>query len=317
MFLYIFEVVVTFVVILQLFCGFMKNEKKEVRKVTLIGSAVNIVLSVAKLFAGIFGRSSAMVADAVHSLSDLATDIVVLLFVPLSKRPADKEHAYGHGKYETIAIVLIGATLLAVAIGIGWEGVEKVIAVTNGETLEKPHYIALIAAAVSIVSKEWLYRYTIHAGRRIHSGAVVANAWHHRSDALSSIGTLLGIGGAYFLGENWRILDPITAIVVSLFIAKVAIDITRPSISDLLEKSLPPKDMEHILEIIGRHSEVSDPHKLRTRRIGDTIAIEAHIRVDGAMSVEQSHAITRQIETELRHDFGENTLVSIHIEPKK
>ena len=278
---------------------------------------VNMALFIFKLVAGIVGRSGAMIADAVHSASDFATDIVVLAFVRISSKPRDDNHKWGHGKYETLASLIIGVALFAVGVEIFIESAEKIKAVANGEVLPRPGAIALIAAAASIIAKELLYQYSIRIGRKLESPSVVANAWHHRSDALSSIGALLGIGAAYLLGEKWRIADPIAAIVVAALIIKVAIDLCRASLAELLEKSLPHETEEEILSIISSTPKVYNPHNLRTRRIGANIAIEVHIRVDGAMSVQDSHEISRDIERALRARFGEQTAVAIHIEPRK
>ena len=278
---------------------------------------VNIALFAFKLVAGIVGRSGAMIADAVHSASDFATDIVVLVFVRISTKPRDDDHDWGHGKYETLASLIIGVALFAVGIEILADSAEKIAAVASGEVLPRPGVIAIIAAAVSIIAKEALYHYTVRIGRKVDSPSVVANAWHHRSDALSSVGALIGIGMAYFLGERWRIADPIAAIVVAALILKVAYDLCRTALAELLEKSLSKEVEEEILSIISATPNVYKPHNLRTRRIGANIAIEVHIRVDGAMTVHDSHEISRDIERALRHRFGEQTAVAIHIEPIK
>ena len=278
---------------------------------------VNMALFAFKLVAGIVGRSGAMVADAIHSASDFATDIVVLTFVRISAKPRDDDHKWGHGKYETLASLIIGVALFAVGADILIESAEKIVAVAQGDVLPRPGVIAIIAAAVSIVAKEALYQYTVRVGRQTESPSVVANAWHHRSDALSSIGALLGIGAAYFLGEKWRIADPIAAIVVAALIIKVAIELCHNALAELLEKSLSKEVEEEILAIISSTPNVYKPHNLRTRRIGSNIAIEVHIRVDGSMSVDASHEISRQIERALRNRFGEQTAVAIHIEPLK
>jgi cation diffusion facilitator family transporter len=278
---------------------------------------VNMLLFAFKLVAGIFGRSGAMIADAVHSASDFVTDVVVLAFVRISAKPRDDDHKWGHGKYETLASLIIGVALFAVGVEILLDSAEKIKAVLNGEVLPRPGVIAIIAAAVSIVAKEALYQWTVRVGRKVDSPSVVANAWHHRSDALSSIGALLGIGAAYFLGEKWRIADPIAAIVVAALIVKVAIDLCRTSLAELLEKSLPKEVEAEILSIISAVPNVYKPHNLRTRRIGANIAIEVHIRVNGDMSVFESHEISKEIERSLRSRFGEHTAVAIHIEPLK
>ncbi len=278
---------------------------------------VNMVLFVLKLMAGIVGRSGAMIADAVHSASDFATDVVVLAFVRISSKPRDKDHHWGHGKYETLASLIIGVALFAVGVDILIDSAKSITAVVNGEVLPRPGVIAIIAAAVSIVIKEALYQWTVRVGKQLESPSVVANAWHHRSDALSSIGALLGIGLAYFLGEKWRIADPIAAIVVAALIIKVSIDLCRTALAELLEKSLPATTEEEILSIISATPNIHKPHNLRTRRIGSDIAIEVHVRVNGNMTVFESHEITREIEHALRSRFGERTAVAIHIEPLK
>ena len=293
------------------------TRKRQIYRVTLLGMFVNMVLFAFKLVAGIVGRSGAMIADAVHSASDFATDIVVLAFVHISSKPRDDDHKWGHGKYETLASLIIGVALFAVGVDIFVDSAEKIKAVVAGEVLPRPGVIAIIAAAVSIVAKEALYQWTARIGKQIDSPSVVANAWHHRSDALSSIGALLGIGLAYFLGEKWRIADPIAAIVVAALIVKVAIDLCRTALAELLEKSLPREVEEEILSIISATPNVHKPHNLRTRRIGSDIAIEVHIRVEGSMTVFASHEISKDIEKALRARFGERTAVAIHIEPLK
>lgn len=293
------------------------SREKEIYRVTIVGGIVNFILLIIKFIAGFVGHSSAMVADAAHSLSDFVTDIIVILFVRLSSKPADKSHAYGHGKYETLATAIIGFLLLGVGIGILLESANKIVDVVNGEVLEAPGMIAFVVAAISIVSKELVYQYTVFKGRSLNSQAVIANAWHHRSDAFSSIGTLVGIGFAVFGGEKWRVLDPIAAIVVSAFIMKVAIEILKNSLSELLEHSLPKSKEDEIREIILSVEGVVAPHNLRTRRIGNSCAIDVHIRMDGNISLNEAHDKTIIIERRLKEQFGVGTYVSIHAEPYK
>ena len=293
------------------------NREKEILKVTLMGSIVNFLLLIVKFLAGIVGHSAAMVADAVHSLSDFITDIIVIVFVRISGKPEDKEHNYGHGKYETLATAIIGLILLFVGAGILFNGVKSVANVFKGESLVAPSMMALLAAAISILLKEVLFRYTVYKGKKLNSQALVANAWHHRSDALSSIGTFIGIGGAICLGEKWRILDPLAAIVVSIFIMKVALQLLRPCVDELLERSLPPETEEKILAIILSYPEASSPHHLRTRRIGNHIAIEVHVRMDGSIPLSDAHSLASKIEKELKEYFGNDTHVGIHMEPRK
>ncbi|WP_346700952.1 cation diffusion facilitator family transporter [uncultured Alistipes sp.] len=299
----------------------MSNEaeirKRKIYHVTFVGLVVNLVLSLLKLAAGIVGRSGAMVADAVHSFSDLATDVVVIAFARISAKPRDSGHDYGHGKYETLATIIISLALGIVGAGILFNSIEGIRVVVEGGSLPRPGAVALIAALVSILVKEILYRYTVREGRALQSPSVVANAWHHRSDALSSLGTLAGIGCAYFLGAKWRIADPIAALVVAVFIFKIAFDLIRTGLSELLEQSLPEDVEQEILAIVTSNPEIREPHNLRTRRIGASIAIEVHVRMDGQMTVEHSHALTVEIERRLRARFGEGTMIAIHVEPVK
>ena len=291
------------------------DRKSEIYKVTLIGSIVNVVLLIFKFAAGILGHSAAMIADAVHSLSDFVTDIIVLVFVHISNKPKDKSHDYGHGKYETLALTIIGLALLSVAIGIVYSGVMHIIAWSNGETLNSPGMLALWAALLSIVLKEGVYRYSMIKARQLQSQAVEANAWHHRSDALSSIGTAVGIGGAIFLGQRWAVLDPIASIIVGLFIIKVAVELLRNGIGDLMEQSLPDGIEQEILDAVAALPDVVEPHDLRTRRIGNHYAIELHILMDGDITLNEAHDKASEVEQLLRDRYGEKTHVAVHVEP--
>lgn len=291
--------------------------ERQIYRVTLAGSVGNLLLTLFKFFAGIAGGSAAMVADAAHSLSDLGTDIVVILFVRLAGRPCDKDHDFGHGKYETLATAVIGLALLAVGGGIFVEGAAAIVRFAHGEPRPAPEGIALTAALLSIVVKEGLYRYTMRAARRLRSAAVAANARHHRSDALSSAGTAVGIGGAICLGAGWSVLDPIAAVVVSLFIVRAGFRSLLPCMEELLEKSLPERDELFIEQTILAQRGVSDPHNLRTRRIGAYCAIEVHFRMDGRTTIEEAHAATRDIEDRLRRRFGPKTIINTHVEPTK
>ena len=291
------------------------NRSKEIYKVTLIGSIVNMVLLIFKFAAGIFGHSAAMIADAVHSLSDFVTDIIVLVFVHISNKPKDKSHDYGHGKYETLALTIIGLALLSVAIGIIYSGAVHIIAWINGDTLQSPGLLALWAALLSIVLKEGIYRYSMMKARQLQSQAVEANAWHHRSDALSSIGTTAGIAGAIFLGQRWDVLDPIASIIVGVFIIKVSVELLRNGIGDLMEQSLPEGIEQEILESVAALPDVAEPHDLRTRRIGNHYAIELHILMDGNITLNEAHEKASEVEQLLRDRYGENTHVAVHVEP--
>ena len=299
----------------------MESEKssreKGIYKVTIVGSVVNFLLLVFKFFAGITGHSAAMLADAVHSLSDFITDIVVIVFVHIAGKPEDKGHDYGHGKYETLATAIIGLLLLCVGFGIFWNGASSIYTFLQGGQLESPGVVALVAALVSIVSKEILYQYTVIQGKKLNSQAVVANAWHHRSDALSSIGTAIGIGGAILLGDHWRVLDPIAAVVVSFFIMKVSVQLLIPCVDELLKKSLPDDVEKEIDQTVLCFPGVSQPHHLRTRRIGSYYAIEIHVRMDGKITLEEAHGTATAIENKLKEMFGKGTHVGIHVEPTK
>lgn len=292
------------------------ERSREIYKVTFVGGVVNVVLLLFKFLAGILGHSAAMVADAVHSLSDFVTDIVVLVFVRISGKPKDKSHDYGHGKYETLAMTLIGMALLAVSIGILYSGATKIISWAHGEELEAPGLLALWAALLSIVLKEGVYRYSMVKARELNSQAVEANAWHHRSDALSSIGTAIGIGGAIFLGQRWTVLDPIASVIVGLFIVKVSFDLLRNGIGDLMEQSLPDVVEEEILHLVASLPGDIKPHDLRTRRLGNHYAIELHILMDGDISLREAHDKASEVENLLRDHYGEETHVAVHVEPK-
>ena len=293
------------------------TREREIQKVTLVGGAGNVALMIFKLIAGILGHSSAMIADAVHSLSDFVTDIIVLVFVSVSAKPQDRSHDYGHGKFETIATFFIGLALVVAAVGIIVSGVLALMDWAGGADLEAPGQLALWAALLSIAVKEVLYQYTAYKGKRLNSQAVVANAWHHRSDALSSIAAAIGIGGAILLGDRWTVLDPIASIVVGLFLVKVAAGLLRTSIGELTEGSLPEDTEREIEEIITSFPGVSEPHNLRTRRIGNRIAIEAHIRMDGSVSLLKAHDLTSQVERKLKERFGDDTHITLHMEPVK
>ena len=293
------------------------SREKEIYKATLMGSAGNAALLTFKFIAGVLGNSSAMIADAVHSLSDFVTDLLVLVFVSISAKPQDQSHDYGHGKFETIASFLIGLALVAAATGIVVSGVLKFLTWLDGAQLEAPGWIALWAALLSIAIKELLYQYTARKGRQLDSQVMIANAWHHRSDALSSIGAALGIGLAILLGQRWTVLDPLASIVVGLMLVKVAYELLKTSINELTESSLPADTEQEIMQIIQSFDDVRQPHNLRTRRIGNRIAIEAHVRMDGRLPLSTVHERATTIERKLKERFGAHTHVTLHMEPIK
>ena len=293
------------------------SRASEIYKVTLIGSLGNVLLMIFKFIAGIVGHSSAMVADAVHSLSDFLTDVVVLIFVHVSAKPQDESHDYGHGKFETMATFLIALALIGAAIGIIFSGSTKLVTWLGGADLEAPGMLALWAALLSILVKEVLYRYTARRGKELESQAMIANAWHHRSDALSSIGAAIGIGGAILLGHRWTVLDPLASIVVGAMLVKVAVKLMKTSVDELTECSLPAEMENEIMALILSQSDVQEPHNLRTRRIGNRIAIEVHVRMRGDHSLNFAHEKATALERLLKERFGPQTHVTVHMEPIK
>ena len=278
------------------------NREKRIMKVTLAGLVVNVILSAGKIAAGVFGRSAAMVADGVHSLSDLLSDIVVLVFVRVSSRGRDKDHEFGHGKFETLATLIVSLILIVVAAQMMVSGLKSIMEVLHGGTIPRPGYVALAAAAV---------------GKAVDSPAVVANAWHHRSDAFSSIGSLVGIAGAIFLGDRWVILDPLVCCCISIAILVVAVKMAGPSLKELMDASLPEDVEKEIVALAMSVDGVRNVHELKTRRNGISIIIEAHMVVDPNITVEKAHDIVTAVEDVLRRRYGDGTQISIHIEPSE
>ena len=293
------------------------TREDQIARVTLTGSVVNLLLVCLKAVAGIAGHSAAMVSDAIHSLSDFITDIVVLVFVRISAQPRDEGHDYGHGKFETMATLLIGLALAAAAIGIVISGATKLARWLQGEDLPSPGKLALWAALISIVAKEALYQYTCIKGKSLNSPALEANAWHHRSDALSSVGAAIGIGGAIFLGNRWTVLDPLASIVVGLMLVKVAWNLLGPSFRELTDSSLPKDTEAEMLEIIRGIDGVQDPHNLRTRRVGNRLVAEVHIRLDGRQSLSEAHEKATEVERRIKARFGQQSHIVVHMEPIK
>jgi len=286
-------------------------------RVTWIGSGVNILLGFIKLLIGVIGRSSALVADGIHSFSDLVTDLIVIFGVWIGSKPQDETHEYGHGKVETLSVVILGIILIITGSVLFLSGAAKVLASYRGHIIVQPSWITFYTAIISIVAKEWLYRYTIKKGREINSKAVAANALHHLMDALSSIATACGIGGAILLGDRWHILDPVTAMAISVFIIKQAIDIILGSINELIEKSLGRGVEEDIINAVKSVPGVENPHNLKTRSIGNTSAIDLHIEVDRSLNIVEAHDISSRVETKIRELLGENTFIYIHVEPSE
>lgn len=293
----------------------MKTREEQISSITWLGMVINAILTTFKLIAGAVGRSSAMVADGVHSLSDFISDIVILIFLKISGKGRDKDHDFGHGKFETMATFILSIILIVVAAQILAKGVEKTTAVLHGGTLEAPSMIALIAAAVSIAAKEFCYQITAHVGKKVNSPAVIANAWHHRSDALSSIGSLIGIGCAIWLGRKWVILDPLMGCTISIVIFAVAVKMALPAMKELLDISLPEETENEIVRVARSVRGVTDVHNLKTRHTGPSVIIDAHIMVDHTISIVEAHNIATEVENALKDSFGRETQISLHIEP--
>lgn len=293
----------------------MEKRENKIIKVTLIGSIVNVILLVFKFIAGILGHSSAMIADAFHSFSDFLSDIVILVFVKISGKPEDGDHAYGHGKYETLASVIVGVMLAFVGVALAYDGILKIISFANGNPLEMPNYWALWAAIISILMKEGLYQYTARIGKKLDSSALIANAWHHRSDSYTSIAALIGIGGAIILGKNWVVLDSLASVIVSFFIIIASFSLMKPALNELLEKSLPENEVKEIGKIVSSYPGVKAYHHLRTRRVGHGRAIEIHVKMSPEITLKEAHDIATGIEREIIQKYGRDTHVGIHMEP--
>ena len=291
------------------------QREQDILRVTMVGTIVNVLLTIGKIAAGIWGRSAAMVADGIHSLSDLLSDVVVIVFTHIASKGRDRKHRFGHGKFEALATLLMSAMLIIVGINLLSGSVRSIAGVLHGETLPTPTYIALVAAILSIVSKEWMFRITAKVGRRTGSAVVVANAWHHRSDAISSVGALVGIGGAILLGEKWVVLDPLVSCVISVAIMVVAVRMAQPSLSELLETCLPEDVENEIIAIASNVDGVVDIHELKTRSNGMSYIIDAHIVVDSCISVVQAHDIATNVEHALCARYGNETQINIHVEP--
>lgn len=291
------------------------NREKEIRKITLWGSLVNLVLTVFKIIAGVLGRSAAMIADGIHSLSDLLSDVVVLVFTHMSSKGKDRDHSFGHGKFETLATLIVSVMLVAVGTDLMIGAIRSIIGFCRGNDIPEPGIIALIAAVVSILSKEILYHATVKVGKKTGSTVVVANAWHHRSDAFSSIGAMAGIGGAMLLGGRWTVLDPVASCVISVAIIVIAVRLALPSLAELLETSLPEDIEQEIVTIASAVKGVNDVHELKTRRNGISFIIDAHIAVNPDISIVEAHDIATDVEDALRSRYGQETQINIHVEP--
>lgn len=291
------------------------TRERQITRVTLWGAAVNCVLTACKMIAGIAGNSAAMLADGVHSFSDLVSDFVVLVFVRISAKGQDSKHDYGHGKFETLATLIVSILMLVAGARLFSGGIASIMSYLDGAELPQPGLIALWMALLSIVVKEILYQITVRVGRSADSPAVIANAWHHRSDAVSSVGSLIGIGGAILLGKRWTVLDPIAGCLISIFIFVIAAKMAGTAIRELMETSLNDTEEKEITDLILSVDGIESVHDLKTRRNGRSVIIDVHIVVDAHITVHEAHEMTVRAEEYLRDRFGEETQIFIHVEP--
>ncbi|MCL2142142.1 MAG: cation diffusion facilitator family transporter [Methanimicrococcus sp.] len=288
---------------------------KEGMRVTIIGMVTNIILTIIKIIVGFFGHSAALIADGIHSLSDLLSDFVVIFSIRLSALPQDESHNYGHGKIETLASAVVGIMLVVAGAYICYGGGIEIYHFIQNVPIEKPMTITFLAALFSIIVKELLYQYTHRIAKKLDSDMIEANAWHHRTDAFSSIGVAVGIGAAILLGDKWAVLDPIMAVILSLYIVYIGLKILYKSINDLMEASLSPEINAEIESIIISCDNVLNCHSLKTRKIGSHKAIEAHIMVDGDMKIKDAAGIQKNVENCLKSKYGRSTHVIIKVEP--
>jgi cation diffusion facilitator family transporter len=287
----------------------------QAERATVLGALVNIILSLLKFVGGAAAGSGALVADGVHSLSDLATDVAVLLGLRAAQRPPDRNHAYGHGRYETLSALFVGVMLLAAAGGIAWHSIQRILYVAAGGVIGRPAPFAMVVAAVSIAVKEVMFHVTRRIGLAGGSPGVVANAWHHRSDAMSSVATFIGVAGAAYLGQEWSILDPAAAAVVAIMIGWVGLKAAVVALREMTDHALPSDDRETIRRIVLSVPGTSDPHNLKTRRLGSDVSIEVHFRVHGEISVNAGHDIASEVESRIKERFGISSTVITHVEP--
>jgi len=288
------------------------SRERYVRKVTWIGLLTNIGLSGLKFAAGYFGRSQALIADAIHSLTDTTTDIAVIAGSHYWSRPPDENHPYGHRRLETLVTAFIGIMLVAAGIGIGWEAISTL----HKKHATPPGWIAFYAAMASIVAKEILYRWTAAVGKKIKSPALAANAWHHRTDAISSIPVLIAVGGALIF-PSWSFLDRVGAVIVSIFILHAALKIIWPAVSELIDAGAPEETQKKIMEIACNTRGVREVHAIRSRYISSSIQIDLHIVVDGSISVQAGHTIADTVENNIIDGIPEVLDVVVHVDPSQ
>ncbi|NBH14157.1 cation transporter [Lachnospiraceae bacterium] len=289
------------------------NENAIIKQISMVGIIGNIILCAFKMFAGIVGKSGAMVSDAVHSLSDVFATFIAFLGVKMSKRGADKAHPYGHERMECIASLILGLILLVTGLGIGKVGLQNIFS-GNYEELAIPGAIALVAAILSIAVKEAMYWYTRHYAKILNSAAFMADAWHHRSDAFSSIGSLIGIGGAML---GFPVLDAIASVVICLFILKVAFDILLDAVKKMLDTSCDDEYETKLKEYILKQKDVDDVDLLHTRMFGNKVYVDLEISVDGNKTFREAHAVAENVHENVEKEFPNTKHVMIHVNPKE
>jgi cation diffusion facilitator family transporter len=287
-----------------------RTPQSRVRTVGWIGLIINLLLAAAKAAAGVLGHSQAVLADAVHSLSDTVTDIAVILGVRYWSAPADENHPHGHGRIETLITVAIGLAVGGVAVGMGVEAIRGL----RSHSTMPPTDIALVAALASIAIKEWMYRWTAAVGREVHSPALVANAWHHRSDAISSVPAAIAVAISLIVPE-WAVVDRVGAIIVCLLILQVAWRILRPALDQLVDAGAPADDRRQIEKLALEVEGVEAAHAVRTRYVGAALAVDLHVEVDGGLSVAEGHAIARAVRRKLVNDGPDVADAVVQIEP--
>ena len=282
----------------------------EARYVTLVGSVIDLVLGVAKIVVGVIGSSQALIADGVHSLSDLATDVMVLVAMKHGSRDPDEQHPYGHGRIETLATVALGVALIAVGAGIAWDAIARM---QSPERLMHPGWLALSIAFISIVSKEAIYRYTLRAADRLNSNLLRANAWHSRTDAISSVVVVIGVAGSM---AGYNFLDSVAAIGVAVMVAKIGFDLSWQSSQELIDAAMEPEQVEEIRQAILSVDGVKTLHMLRTRRMGSDGLVDVHILVNPKLSVSEAHLISDRVRLKLLKEVDAVTDVMVHIDPE-
>lgn len=287
------------------------DEAAVIRKLSLVSVLGNAVLSGFKLFAGISGNSSAMISDAVHSFSDVLTTLIAWVGVKISKKASDSDHPYGHERLECIASLILGAVLMVTGLGIGKIGLETIFS-GDYQSIAIPSAIALVAAVISIVGKEAMYWYTRYYAKLINSSAFLADAWHHRSDAFSSVGSLIGIGGAML---GFPVLDSVASVVICLFILKVSYDILKDSVTKLLDTSCGEDYDRTLREYVAAQKGVVCVDLLRSRMFGNKVYIDLEIQVDGDQSLREAHEIAERVHTQVEHEFPDVKHIMIHVNP--